>query len=1040
MSRILFALDHDEPAHRCLSRFDTGSSGMSNDHSPFYLIHFPGILQHNSIFTLFSISGFWILAHHRRSSRCHQLEHSICTVDPQRMTTENEPTSPDLTLVFDSAEELQTRLVLLPRVEEEGIGAVVHTFVSSSKDEENSDNLLSGKNVQGAVVEAILVDGDDADSTIDLKDLEFSDILAELRSTKPPVKLRLAITCPQNDDDVEEVGEGKNNKGEQEEEEETQIKESTTPESERNEPVFEEEKKIDPSDIVSLKHESASIEPQKSSRTEDQVQSMQNSLMSWASRLSATSVQLATERAQQAMEVAAERRKVAAAVMASSLSPSLRTRSLSLEAEKTTSLEVDLFIQTSSGAFLPLPNEKQKLSSELRVTNSSLLTVRKSATEACSPDAYSFQWFRSLEYKNSDGSCPTSWIEMEGATSRTFQPTATEVGHKIRCLVTKLEGSDSDDDESDDNLSRPSEKSSSVSLETLECVAAASAIFNGARQALVNGAQFGGITGRGNAVGRTFRIKVAMLISKDPETKKSCSTSSLCFYQVSGSTSEPIHPEEDPITGVTACVDHESAKGFELIFPDTMPETASMVMALATNNRLKLSASNRLGRESLLLAIGIANYNGEPSALGPCSVLYSDMDAETTDETTNEEVTADAMEHTEEPGHAIKAEKQPNSKVNGEASTQQNILAERKDEQRIKELEKEMAALRSKLSKKDKALNEAQKQANSLETTNRRLAEDLLQKEDDLRETKKNLLIAERRMQSQEDDFKRVRSDHTKAIEALNREVDARESTISELEKSNRILQNEKAVLTATVEARDSKLSKMSNLQATLEQMKAEVAEADSLRDDIRQTKQKNDDLMEKLKNVQENEKLLLKKIEDAQANIRLLEEKVKIESKKAKSCRTEFDTQQIKIQKLKAERNSYKQKSDSLSKEIARVCRQGRTIKDVEKIISDDAARRQEVELLREQKRKALEDLNHYRTSFEQSRAAQRLAGMDSDTSKILERNVELERVLSELTEYVSAKEMQLETLRAVNETLQEEIKELHRTQMSKNLGKNDV
>ena len=55
-------------------------------------------------------------------------------------------------------------------------------------------------------------------------------------------------------------------------------------------------------------------------------------------------------------------------------------------------------------------------------------------------------------------------------------------------------------------------------------------------------------------------------------------------------------------------------------------------------------------------------------------------------------------------------------------------------------------------------------------------------------------------------------------------------------------------------------------------------------------------------------------------------------------------------------------------------------------------------------------------------------------------QRTAELERILAELTEYVSAKEMQLETCQQVNEALQQELARNSAAQMSKNLGQGDV
>ncbi len=57
-----------------------------------------------------------------------------------------------------------------------------------------------------------------------------------------------------------------------------------------------------------------------------------------------------------------------------------------------------------------------------------------------------------------------------------------------------------------------------------------------------------------------------------------------------------------------------------------------------------------------------------------------------------------------------------------------------------------------------------------------------------------------------------------------------------------------------------------------------------------------------------------------------------------------------------------------------------------------------------------------------------------DHNVLRILERSAELERIVSELTEYVGAKEMQLETLKQVNAALEKEIHALAQAHMSKN------
>lgn len=103
--------------------------------------------------------------------------------------------------------------------------------------------------------------------------------------------------------------------------------------------------------------------------------------------------------------------------------------------------------------------------------------------------------------------------------------------------------------------------------------------------------------------------------------------------------------------------------------------------------------------------------------------------------------------------------------------------------------------------------------------------------------------------------------------------------------------------------------------------------------------------------------------------------------------------------------------------------------------MLADHDALAEEVVLLRRQKRKALEEAHLYRTSYEQTKAAQQLANtIDGETRQALERNAELERLLAELTEYIDAKERQLETMRLVNEQLQQEIHGLAKATLNKN------
>merc|ERR1712238_168935 len=157
-------------------------------------------------------------------------------------------------------------------------------------------------------------------------------------------------------------------------------------------------------------------------------------------------------------------------------------------------------------------------------------------------------------------------------------------------------------------------------------------------------------------------------------------------------------------------------------------------------------------------------------------------------------------------------------------------------------------------------------------------------------------------------------------------------------------------------------------------------------------------------------------------------------EQDKASSCHSQLGIVQKKNQQLQGERNNYKQKNESLSKEVARLCRGGRNMHDIHQIVADHDSFVQETELLRVQKRKAVEDAHMYRTLYEQVKAVEEMSELEQETRYALERTTELERLLAEMTEYVSAKEMQFDTMREVNVALQEEIHNLAQANLRSN------
>jgi hypothetical protein len=666
-----------------------------------------------------------------------------------------------------------------------------------------------------------------------------------------------------------------------------------------------------------------------------------------------------------------------------------------------------IFLQSTTGAYVPATS----------INNASIVTVRTSVSESGIDAATTkIQWYRVRD------SIP---IVLEGATRATFLPTATEVGYGLRCTVD-----------------------GEAAMDT-SVVTAASALFSGARRSL--GTPISGIHGRHAAAGRTVRLDLKQ--------------NTLSIYQVSSATAELLHPE--PLANVTVTSDHGNAKNFTLHFgPDLSPDC--MLAALCEGETsdqkddtsssktftLSLQAPNRLARESLLLAIGMTNHYDTIDKLTERSILFGavgsgvglpsldDHDVEPTETVTEDASTDSEADRVEQDviSEQMTQVKSPPTILDGAQSSSSSgssvgsssSSCQPADNDAL--LDQEVQDLRAKLVRKDKVINELQRQLAQSDTSVREATNALKvanaeckNYRDQHNDTKKAIDSRDRKIDSQKVELDNLKSLHVTELEELR-------GKLAQLERSNRTLENEKDLLTAKVEARESKLDRMKELEESLASMKEESSKYSSLQESLRSLEHKNAQIGQENEALRKANEKCGTTLGSLQATIRSLEQQIDQEKKRASVCQQELDKEQMTIQKLRAERNSYKQKSDSLAKEMNRVCRNGRTVREVEKILADDAARREEVDVLRGQKRTLTKELEKLRQAYDESLTIQAMAGLDHDAARLLERNAELDRLLFELTEYVAAKEMQLDTMRQVNDALQKELKQLAVASMKSN------
>jgi hypothetical protein len=1162
-------------------------------------------------------------------------------------------------LEFDDFVDLQTRLLLLPYIEEEGQGAVIMTCQL-----ELQQQLQPYKNVEGMVLTSIqgqeqkMMTAAAASKSIenDLSKRDFTEILAAIRNQPPPIRLvfkRLLV----EKSDQQTVG-AENRKLDTQERALPSVVDSIRHHEEKKDDLHDRHLKSS-LETLSAKPSTnraatlstttaATSSPVKrqpiNSALDDHIQNknpsesnnhnnINNSLSNSMFALSAWGLRMK-----------AQSEKLAADAMASMNANhnNIKNESSSLSKKEILSLKLDgtratpfsgnsnnnnrdntpqcgMYLQTNLGAYfcISAPNNVKK--SIHPVTTSTLLCIRKSATEPlvshCQQSTsstgaaavtistqYNFQWYHSTSHKtryraphsvtslypnndaasitskatfqsgnySSGSSCSTvsatsvsdqEWVAMEGAVHATFQPNTTLVGRKLRCVVTirqvQLTVTSSSSEEGDDapphcdhlddnsTTSHKDEPVYTISLadqddddddrdqvvaqvlyDLLEPVRADMVLFNGARQAMLRGAKFGNMIRRVNSVEEdgldpkttVFRVEVAMARKTTIKTQKTVSVNAVHFSRFCPETDDYIPLTDQPLLQVSARVDTNHARHVDLIFTTFPSSTRNQhpdddENAYTTNHflkeycvpdthtssrnglKLELEAPNRLTRESFLLALGIANYQGNPSLLDDKTVLYCDevpLPPTKVIETPNNSnknrnnindkpssprgltvsqlppkqlsnVTTSKDDDSlstasDSDGEAVCANL-PNSPLRHLASTVsqpspsgffscQSTMPENGvvvpppvvasaaaavGSASVLELQRELEFLRSELARKDRNVVDLQRQVQRSESALQKTKQSWHTTEQELKHAMQDcerIQISKRQvehsLQSQHDSMQKAETTHKQQMAKLEQTIQLGVDKISDLEKANRALQNEKAVLTAAVEARESKLVRMGALQAANEKLSLEMTHQKALQAKLDQSEERREALQQELKAMTEAEGARRQELDDAMRKIETLQKRIDGEQTKASSHQVQLDSLMQKNQQLKGERNNYKQKNESLSKEISRLCRDGRTIRDIEKLVADHEALVQEAELLRVQKRKALEDAHRYRTSYEQIKASEQVLGVEEDTLRAVERSAELERLLTEMTDYVQAKEMQLETMKQVNEALQEEIHNL--------------
>jgi len=236
---------------------------------------------------------------------------------------------------------------------------------------------------------------------------------------------------------------------------------------------------------------------------------------------------------------------------------------------------------------------------------------------------------------------------------------------------------------------------------------------------------------------------------------------------------------------------------------------------------------------------------------------------------------------------------------------------------------------------------------------------------------------------------------------------------VEELDMENRMLQ-------ASLNTNEENLKLMDGYKREIINLEKNNQKLDLLQNKLNE-KQKQFDLLESLHNQQ------IKHQTEQQAEYQTLQQKYESLEQELSNSQTQYETLSKQLTSLQqncssliTEKNNYKHKSNSLSKEIHRLCksRQDYNLKLEEEYQSQINS------LISRQKEYRIE-LSQYKNLYEQSLQLQQKPTQNFDIQLLLQQRSEMERIVQDLTEHLNAKEMQLQTLKDINQILEKGFRE---------------
>lgn len=233
----------------------------------------------------------------------------------------------------------------------------------------------------------------------------------------------------------------------------------------------------------------------------------------------------------------------------------------------------------------------------------------------------------------------------------------------------------------------------------------------------------------------------------------------------------------------------------------------------------------------------------------------------------------------------------------------------------------------------------------------------------------------------------------TASIEEFQSGAAKFEKTVQKLQKSLKSVENEKSVQSARVQNLENKTADLEDLRGKVRALTASSNKSMALGKQLNIATGKVESLQLTNDSLIEETKGLRKSASEANSALTSTTTKFEVLSKTHTTTTTDLQTATKQSQKMTAERNSLKQKAASLSKDMQRLSRGGRSVKELEKMIQHFDEMRIENSVLKAEKKAANETMMEYKEAAELHVDARQRGLVDGEAERALQQRAELER-----------------------------------------------